>query len=83
MLSSPDSGCRRWKRTGQGLGEELLVGLLVHSDRLDVVVECLHHPGVHEVLLGVVLQTLFVEGGLEVFESQGIVKNVGYILLLI
>lgn len=49
------------------------MGLLVHPDRLDVVIECLHHPGVHEVLLGVVLQTLFVEGGLKVLESQGIV----------
>lgn len=71
------------ERTSQRLGEELLVGLLVHSDRLDIVVEGLRHPGAHEVLLGVVLQTLLVEGGLEVLQSQGIVKDVGYRLLLV
>lgn len=59
------------------------MGLLVHADRLDVVVECLHHTGVHEVLLGVVLQTLLVEGSLEMLESQGIVEDVGYRLLLV
>ena len=59
------------------------MGLLVHADRLDVVVECLHHPGVHEVLLGVVLQTLLGEGSLEMLESQGIVEDVGYRLLLV
>lgn len=71
------------ERTSQRLGEELLVGLLVHSDRLDIVVEGRRHPGVHEVLLGVVLQTLLVEGGLEVLQSQGIVEDVGYRMFLV
>lgn len=64
------------KQTGQGLGQELLVSLLVRSDGLQVGVERRRHAGVHEVLHGVVLHSFLVERGLEVLQGQSIVEDI-------
>ena len=51
---------------------------LIGRDFLQVGIEGVLHAGLDEVGLGVVLQTLLVEGGLEVLQSQSIVEDVSY-----
>lgn len=62
--------------TGQGFGQKALMGLLVPSDGLHVDVEGFRHAGVQEVLHGVVLQALLIEGGFKVLQSQSIVQDI-------
>lgn len=53
------------------------MGLLIRSNLLQVGVERIFEPGSQEISMGVVLETLLVEGGLEVLERQGIVEDIG------
>jgi len=50
------------------------VGLLIGGDLQQVAVELLVESGRSELRLGVVLQTLAVEGVLEMFQGQSIVE---------
>ena len=68
--------------SSQGLGQELLVGLLVLGDPLHVRIDGVLASGGHEVGVGVVLQTLFVEGCLQMLEGQSIVENVRWEICL-
>lgn len=52
------------------------MALLIRGDLLQVGVEGVVHAGVDKVGASVVLQALGVEGGLEVLQCQGIVKDV-------
>lgn len=61
----------------QGLGQELLMGLLIRADLLDIRIGSVLDTGLREVFLGIVLETLFVETGFQVLQGQGIVENVG------
>lgn len=67
------------KPTTQSRGKEVLVGLLILGNFLQVGIEGILESSLHEVGLGVVLETLLVESSLEVLESQGIVQNVGWV----
>ena len=62
--------------TSQSLGKELLVGFLVRTNDLQIVIEGVHVSSTDKVLLGVVLQSLFVEGGLEMLKSKSIVEYI-------
>lgn len=62
--------------TSQSGGQELHMGLLVRSNGLQVGVEGVHVSSADKVLLGVVLQALCVESGLEVLKSQGVVEDI-------
>lgn len=50
--------------------------LLIGSDFLHVGVKRILHTGFDEVLLGVVLETLRVERGLEMLKGESIVEDV-------
>jgi hypothetical protein len=63
--------------TLQSRGEEVDVGLLIGSNLLDVGIEWVVHACLDKVLLGIVLETLSVERGLEVLKGQSIVEDVG------
>ena len=58
-------------------GQEVDVGGLIEGDLLEVRVECSVESGCGEVGCRVLGKTLLVEGGLEVLESQGEVKDDG------
>lgn len=51
--------------------------LLIGSNLLQVGIEWVLHAGLDEVLLGVVLETLLVERGLEMLKGKSVVENVG------
>lgn len=53
--------------------------LLIRSNLLQVGIEWVLHAGLDEVLLGVVLETLLVERGLEMLKGKSVVENVGYV----
>jgi len=56
--------------------EDSNMACLVGGDLLQVLVEVLSgEPGLGKVVLGEVLETLGVEGGLEVLKGQGIVQD--------
>lgn len=53
--------------------------LLIRSNLLQVSIEWVLHAGLDEVFLGVVLETLLVERGLEMLKGKSVVENVGYV----
>lgn len=67
--------------SGQGAGQEADVRVLVVGDLLEVGVEGVGEASGSEGLLGVVLETLAVEGGLKVLQGQGVVEDVGWTLV--
>lgn len=67
--------------SGQGAGEEADVRVLVVGDLLEVGVEGVGEASSNKGLLRVVLETLAVEGRLEVLQSQGVVEDVGWTLV--
>jgi len=52
------------------------MGLLVRTNDLQIAIEGVHVSSTDKVLLGVVLQPLFVEGGLEMLKSKSIVEYI-------
>lgn len=51
--------------------------LLIRSNLLQVGIEWILHASLDEVLLGIVLETLLVERGLEMLKCKSVVENVG------
>ena len=63
------------KHTSDGLGEKVDVRLLVLCHDLEVLVEFRAKASFRELLLGEVLESLAVEGVLEVLERQSVVED--------
>jgi hypothetical protein len=54
------------------------VRLLIGSNLLQVGIEGVIHASLDKVFLGIVLETLLIERGLEVLQGQSIVEDIGW-----
>lgn len=64
--------------TTQGRSQEHDVASLILGDLNQVLVEWVGETSIEELLVGVVGQTLTVEGVLEVLKGKSIVEDIGY-----
>lgn len=67
--------------TSEALGQEVDMGSLIAGDGLEVGVNLGVESGVLEVGLGVLGETITIEGILEMLQGQGILENVGCFML--
>lgn len=62
--------------TGKSLCQEGHMFLFVRSDLLQVGIEWIFEASFHEIFMGVILETLLIEAGLEMLKCQGIVEDI-------